>query len=73
MCISSHHNSEDMLGACLVVQTIGRVHDTSARIDPEHAHAGRIDAAMDREAQLGTFISIRGFDAQNLRVRRCVL
>lgn len=71
--MSSHHNSEDMLGSCLEVQTISSVHDTGAWIDPEHAHAARIDAAVDRVAQLGPFVSIRGFDSQNLGVRGRVL
>jgi len=69
----SYHNSKDVLSADLIVQSICCVHDTSTRIDPKHPHACRINAAMDRVAQLCPFILVPGSDAQDLSVSWCIL
>lgn len=73
MCAVSHHDGEYVLSACLIVQSICCVHNACARIDPKHPHARRIHAAMDRVAQLRSFIHVFCTDTQDLGVGRRIL
>lgn len=75
-CISpspSHHDSQDVLRSGLIIQPVGRVHHTSARIDPEQPHAGWVHAAVDGEAQAGALISVGRPEPQQLQVDGRVL
>lgn len=69
----SHHHSQDVLRFGLIVQPVGRVHHTSARIDPEQPHAGWVHATIDGEAQAGALVGIGRPEPQQLQVKRCVL
>lgn len=72
-CAASHHDGENVLSARLIVQSIRRVHDAGAGIDPKHPHASRIHAAMDGVAQLRSLVPVFRTDAQDLGVGRRIL
>lgn len=72
LCVS-HHDSEDVLGAGLVIQPLSSVHRARVGVDAEQTQAGGVDGAVEGVGQAVVLITVWGQHLDHLCVWGCVL